>query len=86
MSSAPNQPISTLTAAELEALLTEIIRRVLRQESRATAAPPSNSAAIADGVHDLVRLLPRDQPVEFAVDDEQGLSDLLRRAVEVEFA
>jgi len=32
MLSTPNQPISTLTVAELEALITEIVRRVLREE------------------------------------------------------
>lgn len=30
--SAPDQPISTLTVAELETLITEIVRRVLREE------------------------------------------------------
>ena len=38
MLSASNQPISTLTVAELETLITEIVRRVLREEFRQAAA------------------------------------------------
>ena len=38
MLSAPDQPISTLTVSELEALITQIVRRVLREEMRQAAA------------------------------------------------
>ncbi len=38
MLSASNQPISTLTVAELETLITEIVRRVLREEFRQAVA------------------------------------------------
>ena len=44
--SAPDQPISTLTVAELEALITEIVRRVLREEIR--QAPPQNGGTMPE--------------------------------------
>ncbi len=46
MLSTPNQPISTLTVAELEALITEIVRRVLREEIRQAA--PDNGRTIPE--------------------------------------
>ena len=46
MLSTPNQPISTLTVAELETLITEIVRRVLREEIR--GAIPNNGETMSE--------------------------------------
>ncbi|HLF27750.1 MAG TPA: hypothetical protein VJG32_15555 [Anaerolineae bacterium] len=42
----PNQPIGSLTVAELEALITETVRRVLREEIHGTI--PNNGEAISE--------------------------------------
>ena len=44
--SSPNQPIGSLTVSELEALITETVRRVLREEIHGTI--PSNGEAISE--------------------------------------
>ena len=46
MTIATNQPISALTIAELESLITQIVRRVLREEIRRTSAVPGNADAV----------------------------------------
>jgi hypothetical protein len=46
MTIATNQPISALTIAELESLITQIVRRVLREEIRRTSAVPGNGDAV----------------------------------------
>ena len=44
--SAPDQPVGALSVAQFDSLVTEIVRRVLREETHATAAPAENGSAI----------------------------------------
>ncbi len=46
--STPNQPISTLTIADLEAIIAEVVRRVLREEMRRAADLPANGQSLSE--------------------------------------
>jgi hypothetical protein len=45
---APNQPVSDMTVAELDALITDIVRRVLREETHAPRAGRRDDALPAE--------------------------------------
>lgn len=46
---APDQPINALTVAELETLIAEIVRRVMREEIQRTIAPtPDNNVSLPE--------------------------------------
>jgi hypothetical protein len=48
MMSAPDQPISALTIADLEAMIAEVVRRVLREEMRRAAGLPENGQSLSE--------------------------------------
>jgi hypothetical protein len=48
MLSAPDQPISALTIADLEAIIAEVVRRVLREEMRRAAGLPANGQSLSE--------------------------------------
>lgn len=42
------QPVSALTVAELETIISEIVRRVLREEMRQAVGVPTNGKALSE--------------------------------------
>ena len=50
MLTTPNQPISTLTIADLEAIIAEVVRRVLREEMERAAGLSAHGPALSEAL------------------------------------